>query len=223
MVATDNGTHGGAGGRGARLSKWAALALMGLAIPAQAQEARAASARVRRVTLTRVPASPPATLYGAADKSLLLVFDVALGRGAVRAPGVAIQRSTPNTLVLTPSRASARGPLLVTVPLQTGAATFALVLKPEATDRRVYVIHSEDPEAALAQKDQLPIISALATEPLKLERSNATVPDAIVKCRMSLRVRSPGLLRGATVEIRTPDRSLCESANTLNMRAGSGR
>lgn len=200
------------------------LAAFGLtATAARAQRAGADPDRVRRVVLARVPADHPATLSGAVDKPLYLVFDGAVGRGVIRAPGVAVHRSAPNEVVLTPSRGAARGPVPVMVPLQTGVATFTLVLKPEASDQRVQVYRSGDSWVPLSQRAQRPLIGALAAQPIKLERSNASVPDAIVQCRMSLRVRTPVLPQGATVEIRTPDRSLCESANTLNMRVGGGR
>jgi len=197
------------------------LAVLGLAaISAQAQEAGGGPARVRRVVLVGGPAGHPATIHGAADKPLSLVFDVPLGAGTVRVPGVAIHRSGPNALVLTPSRA-ARGSVPVTVPLSGGTVTFTLAVKPEPPDERVEVRRSGESELPLVQRR--PLIGALAVQPIKLEPSNAAVPDASVKCRMSLRVRTPVIPQGATVEIRTPDRSLCDSATTLNMRAGGGR
>jgi hypothetical protein len=224
MAATDTGTRAGPRRRSARLSRCAALAVLGLtATAARAQRAGADPDKVRRVVLARVPADHPATLSGAVDKPLYLVFDGAVGRGTIRAPGVAIHRSGPNEVVLTPSRAATRGPVPVTVPLQTGVATFTLVLKPEASDQRVQVYRSGESWGPLSQRPQRPLIGALAVRPIQLERTNAAVPDAIVQCRMSLRVRTPVLPQGATVEIRTPDRSLCESANTLNMRVGGGR
>jgi uncharacterized protein DUF2381 len=211
-----------AGGRAVRLWKCTALAVLGLAaIPAQAQGARGDSNKVRRVVLGHTPAEHPATLSGAVDRPLFLVFDGEVGKGAIRAPGVAVHRSAPNVLVLTPSRTAARGPVPVTVPLQAGVATFTLVLKPEATDQQVLVYRSGE-AVPLAQRR--PLIGPMAVPPVKLEQSNAAaVPDTRVKCRMSLRVQTPVIPHGATVEIRTADSSLCESANTLNMRVGGGR
>jgi len=173
------------------------------------------------MVLAPAPGDRPATLSGAVDQPLFLVFDGEVGKGGIRAPGVAVHRSAPNVLVLTPSRAAGRGPVPVTVPLQTGVATFTLVLKPETTDKQVQVFRSGEAGMPLAKRR--PLIRALAAQPIKLERSNAAVPDASVQCRMSLRVRTPVIPQGATVEIRTPDRSLCDAANTLNMRVDGGR
>src|SRR4051812_13081487 len=156
MVATDNGTRGEAGGRGGRLSlRSTALAALGLAaFPARAQEASAHPPEARIVVLARVAAKTPPIIFGAVDKPLLLVFDGEVGKGVIRAPGVTIHRAAPNALVLTPSRTAARAPVLVTVPLQTGMATFTLALKPEATDQQVQVYRSEEP-APLAQRRPL--------------------------------------------------------------------
>src|SRR5436190_11170873 len=66
------------------------LAALGLAAqPVFAQEAVTVPGglRVRRVVLAKAPADrPAATIYGAAGKPLLLVFDTPLGKGPVRAP-----------------------------------------------------------------------------------------------------------------------------------------
>jgi len=113
MVATDNGTRAGPRRRSARLSTWAAAAALGLAaFPATAQEVRADPDKVRRMVLAPAAADHPATLSGAVDKPLFLVFDGEVGKGVIRAPGVAIHRSAPNVLVLTPSRAAGRAPRL---------------------------------------------------------------------------------------------------------------
>jgi hypothetical protein len=203
-----------------RVSRYTVLAVLGLtAIPATAQEA----GKVRRVVLARVTADHPATITGAVDKPLYLVFDGAVGPGAIRAPGVAVRRAAPHVLVLMPSRAAARAPVPVSIPLQVGAAAFVLVVKAETTDTQILVYRSGDPGSLLAQRAQRSLIGVLAVQPVKVEPTNASVPDANVKCRMGLRVQSPVIPQGATVEIRTPDSSLCESARTFDMRVGSGR
>jgi hypothetical protein len=226
MVATDNGTRGRAVGRGCRPWARAALAALNVAASAaQAQAPAAGAARTRRVVLARASGASPATLYAAPDRTLVLQFNVPLGKGAVRAPGVAVQRkaSLANALALTPSRAAVRGPIPVTVPLEGGAATFTLVFKSEAPDDRVEVYRPGDSGNLLARKEQRSLIATLGARPLRLEPSNTPVPDAMVKCRVSLRVRTAEVPQGATLEIRTADGPLCESANTLGTRAEGDR
>ncbi|HYV44572.1 MAG TPA: DUF2381 family protein [Myxococcaceae bacterium] len=226
MVATDNGTHAGPRGRGARFSRCAALAALGLAaLPAQAQEARGPRAKVRWVVPVKMPADRAPTVYGAAGKPLFLRFDVPVGAGAVHAPDVEVRRirGDRNALILTPSRAASRDSVPVVVPLAGGPAKLTLVLRAEAPDEQVKVIHPGE-TGLLAQVQRRDLMATLAARPIvTLAGPNASVPDAMVQCRLNLLVRAPGTSQVASVELRTADRALCEASSTLSMRVGGDR
>lgn len=206
-----------------------------MAGPAMAEEPGAQVLRERRIVLARAPADHPATIYGAADKPLLLLFDVPLGKGAIRAPGVAVRRHplSDNTLVLIPSRplAAARSSIPVVVPLPGGAVTLTLAFKPEALDRRVVIFRSwESASAGRSWTPRgaqswppgplMPVVAAASTghasSPPRIEMvisnpGEMAVPDAATKCRFSFVVRTKDAPEGYAVEIRSADRAFCES------------
>lgn len=216
----------------------AILAALGLASqPVFAQEAVTVPGglRVRRVVLVKTPADrPAATIYGAAGKPLLLVFDTPLGKGPVRAPGVEVHRPSqqPNALFVTPSRtlAPSRGSVPVVVPLPDGPVTFTLALKPEAPDGQVDIYRLRAPlQAAQTGKggptlpETLQLVPALAAQTMRVIVSSEPWPDSAIKCRMSFLLQTPDAPAGIPIEIRSADPTLCESTGSRNMRVDGGR
>jgi len=202
--------------------------MMGFGVdPAMAEEP-SAQVKERLVVLAGNPAARQATVYGAADRPLRLLFDTPLGKGTVRAPGVEVRRppSNPHALLLIPSRAvvSARGSVQVVVPLASGPFALTLAFRPEAADERVRIFRATEgtrltpldtpgapvrlaaAAASAGHPSPPPLIEMVVTNP-----TQTIVSDAAMKCRLSLIIRTPGTPEGHAVELRTTDRAFCDS------------
>jgi len=196
--------------------------------PAMAEEPGGPLIADRKIVLARAPAGHPATVYGAADRPLLLLFDTPLGKGAIRAPGVEVRRlpSNPYAVALVPPRAlvATRGSVPVVIPLVGGPVSLTLAFRPEAPDRRVRILRSLEwarPRAPGAPGTLVSLAAAGASmghapappliELVISDSAETTVPDAAMKCRLGFIIRTAGDSKGHAVELRSADRALCDA------------